>query len=68
MDQCAVLVRYKAEVTEVQKQEWKNEICALATKIPSVKEVNTGKKIPTERGKEWDDGKDQTSVTIVKVC
>lgn len=53
-----MLVRFKPEVTEDQKQEWKNAISALATKIPSVKEVNTGKKVPTSRDGGWDDGKE----------
>lgn len=62
-----VLVRFKQDITEDQKQAWQNAHSALATKIPSGREVRTGKKIPSAMDKGWDDGRDQASATIGKL-
>jgi len=49
-------VKFKPQTTEAQRTEWKNGLVRLKKTIPSVKEVNTGKKIPGRMDQGWDDG------------
>lgn len=53
---CTVLVKFKPDATAEQKQGWVDGLNKLAKTIPSIKQVNTGKKIANKYDRDWEEG------------